>query len=82
MLFRKQRHGTGDDTIANRLLTEEKVRMFRLGFRAGGEGFVRCSYATSYDKIERLCAGLKDLYVNWIKIDHRQPALAIFYYED
>jgi aminotransferase len=47
--------GTGLDaeTFANRLLQEEKVAVIPGGgFGAGGEGFVRCSYATAYEKIE------------------------------
>lgn len=47
--------GTGLDseTFANRLLQEEKVAVIPGGgFGAGGDGFVRCSYATAYEKIE------------------------------
>jgi aminotransferase len=47
--------GTGldDETFAQRLLQEEKVAVVPgNSFGAGGEGFVRCSYATAYEKIE------------------------------
>jgi aminotransferase len=47
--------GTGLDseTFANRLLQEEQVAVIPGGgFGAGGDGFVRCSYATAYEKIE------------------------------
>jgi aminotransferase len=47
--------GTGldADTFASRLLKEEKVAVIPGGgFGAGGDGFVRCSYATAYEKIE------------------------------
>lgn len=47
--------GTGmdDETFAQKLLDEEKVAVVPgSSFGAGGEGFVRCSYATSYEKIE------------------------------
>ncbi|HSV85361.1 MAG TPA: aminotransferase class I/II-fold pyridoxal phosphate-dependent enzyme [Levilinea sp.] len=46
--------GLDDETFAQRLLNEEKVAMVPgSAFGAGGEGFVRASYATAYDKIER-----------------------------
>ncbi len=45
--------GLDEDTFANRLLQEERVAVVPgSAFGAGGEGFVRCSYATSYEKIE------------------------------
>lgn len=45
--------GLDDETFANRLLQEEHVAAVPgNAFGAGGEGFLRCSYATSYDKIE------------------------------
>ncbi len=47
--------GTGmdDETFAERLLQEEHVAVVPgNAFGAGGEGFVRCSYATAYEKIE------------------------------
>ena len=46
--------GTGmdDETFAQKLLDEEKVAVVPgSAFGSGGEGFVRCSYATAYDKI-------------------------------
>ena len=47
--------GTGldDEQFAHRLLQEEHVAVVPgNSFGAGGEGFVRCSYATAYDQIE------------------------------
>lgn len=45
--------GMDDDTFANRLLQEEHVAVVPgSAFGAGGDGFVRCSYATKYEKIE------------------------------
>jgi len=47
--------GTGidEDTFSNRLLMEEKVAVVPgTAFGAGGEGFVRCSYATSDENLE------------------------------
>jgi aminotransferase len=45
--------GMGDETFAQKLLEEERVAVVPgSSFGAGGEGFVRCSYATAYEKIE------------------------------
>jgi len=45
--------GMDDETFAQRLLDEEHVAVVPgNAFGAGGEGFVRCSYATAYEKIE------------------------------
>jgi aminotransferase len=45
--------GLGEVEFADRLLQEEKVAVIPgSGFGAGGAGFVRCSYATAYEKIE------------------------------
>src|SRR5271157_1521446 len=45
--------GLDDEAFAERLLHEEKVAVVPgNAFGAGGAGFVRCSYATSYEKIE------------------------------
>ena len=47
--------GTGldDDAFATQLLQAEQVAVVPgSAFGPGGEGFVRCSYATSYEKIE------------------------------
>lgn len=45
--------GLDDDTFATRLLQEERVAVVPgTAFGLGGEGFVRCSYATAYDKLE------------------------------
>ncbi len=46
--------GLSDEEFAQRLLEEEKVAVVPgSAFGSGGEGFVRCSYATQYDKIEQ-----------------------------
>ncbi len=45
--------GLDEETFANRLLQEERVAVVPgSAFGAGGEGFVRCSYATGYEKLE------------------------------
>ncbi len=45
--------GMDEETFATRLLEEEHVAVVPgSAFGAGGEGFVRCSYATAYEKIE------------------------------
>ena len=45
--------GLDDNTFAQRLLDEERVAVVPgSAFGAGGAGFVRCSYATAYEKIE------------------------------
>lgn len=45
--------GMDDETFAQKLLEEERVAVVPgNSFGAGGEGYVRCSYATSYEKIE------------------------------
>ncbi len=45
--------GMDDETFAKKLLEEERVAVVPgNSFGAGGEGFVRCSYATAYEKIE------------------------------
>ena len=42
-----------DETFAEKLLAEEKVAVVPgSAFGPGGDGFVRCSYATAYEKIE------------------------------
>lgn len=46
--------GMDDQTFAQRLLEEAKVAVVPgSAFGAGGEGFVRCSYATKYEEIEK-----------------------------
>ncbi len=48
-----RRTGLDDETFAWRLLEEEEVAVVPgSAFGPGGEGFVRCSYATAYEKIE------------------------------
>jgi aminotransferase len=45
--------GMDDETFAERLLAEEKVAVVPgNAFGEAGSGFVRCSYATAYEKIE------------------------------
>ena len=45
--------GMSDDEFAQKLLTEEHVAVIPgSAFGAGGEGFIRCSYSTAYEKIE------------------------------
>jgi aminotransferase len=45
--------GMDDETFAQKLLEEERVAVVPgSAFGKGGEGFVRCSYATAYEKIE------------------------------
>jgi len=45
--------GMDEETFAQRLLDEERVAVVPgSAFGSGGEGFVRCSYATAYEKIE------------------------------
>jgi aminotransferase len=48
-----QASGMDEDTFSHKLLAEEKVAVVPgSAFGAGGAGFVRCSYATAYEKIE------------------------------
>ncbi len=45
--------GMDDETFAQKLLEEQRVAVVPgNSFGAGGEGYVRCSYATAYEKIE------------------------------
>ncbi len=45
--------GMDEETFAQKLLEEERVAVVPgTAFGPGGEGFVRCSYATAYEKIE------------------------------
>jgi aminotransferase len=45
--------GMDDETFAQKLLEEERVAVVPgSSFGSGGEGYVRCSYATAYEKIE------------------------------
>lgn len=45
--------GMDDETFAQKLLEEERVAVVPgSAFGKSGEGYVRCSYATSYEKIE------------------------------
>jgi len=46
--------GMSDEEFAERLLQEEQVAVVPgNAFGAGGEGYVRCCYATAYEKIEQ-----------------------------
>ena len=58
--------GLTSEAFAGRLLNEKRVALIPgNGFGKGGEGFVRISYATAYEKIEialeRIRSFLKDL---------------------
>jgi len=45
--------GMSDEVFAEKLLSEEKVAVVPgSAFGPGGDGFVRCAYATAYEKIE------------------------------
>jgi aminotransferase len=45
--------GMDEETFAQKLLEEERVAVIPgSAFGPGGEGFVRCSYATAYEKLE------------------------------
>jgi aminotransferase len=45
--------GMDEDAFAQKLLQEERVALVPgTAFGPGGEGYVRCSYATAYEKIE------------------------------
>ena len=53
--------GMDDETFAQKLLEEERVAVVPgSSFGAGGEGFVRCSYATAYEKIEEALRRMQD----------------------
>jgi aminotransferase len=53
--------GMDDETFAQKLLEEERVAVVPgNSFGAGGEGFVRCSYATAYEKIEEALQRMKN----------------------
>jgi aminotransferase len=53
--------GMDDETFAQKLLEEERVAVVPgNSFGAGGEGFVRCSYATSYELIEEALNRMED----------------------
>ena len=53
--------GMDDESFAQKLLEEERVAVVPgSSFGAGGEGFVRCSYATAYEKIEEALNRMQD----------------------
>ena len=53
--------GMDDESFAQKLLEEERVAVVPgNSFGAGGEGFVRCSYATAYEKIEEALCRMED----------------------
>ena len=52
--------GMDDEAFAQKLLQEERVAVVPgSSFGAGGAGFVRCSYATAYEKIEEALARME-----------------------
>lgn len=52
--------GLDDEAFAQRLLMEEHVAVVPgNSFGLGGEGFVRCSYATAYEKIEQALENMR-----------------------
>ncbi len=52
--------GMSDESFAESLLREEHVAVVPgNAFGAGGEGFVRCSYATAYEKLEEALHRMK-----------------------
>jgi aminotransferase len=52
--------GLDDEAFAERLLNEERVAIVPgSAFGAGGEGFCRCSYAASFEKLERAIARIE-----------------------
>lgn len=52
--------GMDEETFSELLLKEEKVAVVPgSAFGVGGEGFVRCSYATAYEKIEEALARME-----------------------
>jgi aminotransferase len=52
--------GLDDETFAQKLLDEERVAVVPgSAFGSGGQGFVRCSYATAYEKIEEALERIK-----------------------
>lgn len=53
--------GMDDEKFAQKLLNEEGVAVVPgSSFGAGGEGYVRCSYATAYEKIEEALRRLEN----------------------
>ena len=49
--------GMDDETFAQKLLDEERVAVVPgTAFGPGGEGYVRCSYATAYEKSKKPCS--------------------------
>ena len=53
--------GLDDELFAKNLLQEERVAVVPgSAFGAGGKGFVRCSYATRYEKIEKALDRIED----------------------
>jgi aminotransferase len=53
--------GMDDETFSQKLLDEERVAVVPgSAFGSGGDGFVRCSYATDYEKIEEALVRLEN----------------------
>lgn len=52
--------GLSSDAFCERLLQEEKVACVPgYAFGQSGEGFIRCSYATSMENISKACDGIE-----------------------
>ena len=63
-----KRTGMTSDEFCNRLLEEEKVAVVPgTAFGESGEGFIRCSYAYSIDKIEEALARISRFVKKYIK---------------
>lgn len=57
--------GLDDETFAMRLLEEYQVAVIPgSAFGSGGEGFVRCSYATAYEQIEQALEKINEFVVS------------------
>ena len=69
--------GLSSKEFALRLLEEEQVAVVPGGaFGPGGEGFVRCSYATALDRIE-VAAERMAKFVGRLKGSAQGPRLAV-----
>ena len=72
-----RRTGLSSKEFALRLLEEEQVAVVPGGaFGPGGEGFVRCSYATAMDRIE-VAAERMAKFVGRLKVATQGPRLAV-----
>jgi aminotransferase len=69
--------GLSSKEFALRLLEEEQVAVVPGGaFGPGGEGFVRCSYATALDRIE-VAAERITRFVDRLRASAKGPRLAV-----